>query len=103
MYNGKSIGPRMKTWGNPVLIGYSCEDFPSRTTLSCLLLRKEEIRPNTRPEILYNLSLQKRPACQTLSKALNVSSTMDRAAPELSKALAILSDTTVRRSAVEKT
>ena len=46
--------------------------------------------------------MRKRPACQTLSKALNVSSTMAGAAPELSKALAILSDTTVRRSAVDR-
>ena len=31
--------------------GYSSEDFPSRTTWRCLLLRKEEIRPNIWPEI----------------------------------------------------
>ena len=29
--------------GTPVLNGYSCEDVPSRTTQSRLLLRKEEI------------------------------------------------------------
>ena len=32
--------------GTPALIEYSCEDFPSRTTQSGLLLRKEEIKPN---------------------------------------------------------
>ena len=37
--------------GTPALTGYSCEDFPSSTTRSRLLLREEEIRPNTRPEI----------------------------------------------------
>ena len=31
----------------PALTGYSCEDFPSRTTQIHLLLRKEKIRPNT--------------------------------------------------------
>ena len=51
MYSRKSEGPRMEPWGTPTLTGYSCEDFPSRTTWSCLLLRKEEIRPNIWPEI----------------------------------------------------
>ena len=41
------------------------------------------------------------PACQTLSKALDISSTTVRVAPDLLKALAILSDTTIRRSAVD--
>ena len=36
----------MEPWRTPALTGYSCEDFPSRTTRSRLLLRKEEIRPN---------------------------------------------------------
>ena len=43
-----------------------------------------------------------RPACQTLSKALGILSTTARVAPDLLKALAILSDTTVRRSAVDQ-
>ena len=28
MYNKKSAGPRMESWGTPALAGYSCEDFP---------------------------------------------------------------------------
>ena len=51
MYNRKSIGPRMDPRGAPALSGYSCEDFPSKTMQSYLLLRKEEIRPNILPEI----------------------------------------------------
>ena len=51
MYSRKSVGPEMEPWGTPALTGYSCEDFPSRTTWSRLLLRKEEIRPNIWPEI----------------------------------------------------
>ena len=39
--------------------------------------------------------------CQTLSKALDISSATARVAPDLLKALAILSDATVRRSAVD--
>ena len=47
MYSRKSVGPSMEPRGTRALTGYSCEDFPSRTTRSRLLLRKEEIRPNT--------------------------------------------------------
>ena len=46
MYSRKTVGSRIDPWGTPALTRYSCEDFPSRTTGSCLLLRKEEIRPN---------------------------------------------------------
>ena len=41
-------------------------------------------------------------ACQNLSKTLDISSTTDRVAPNLLKLLAILSDTTVRKSAVDR-
>ena len=46
MYSRNSAGPRMEPSGTPALTGYSCEDFPSRTTECRLLLRKEKIRPN---------------------------------------------------------
>ena len=46
--------------------------------------------------------LWRRPACQTLSKALDVSSATAPAAPDLSKVLVFLSDTTVRRPAVDR-
>ena len=48
------------------------------------------------------LRLWRRSTCQTLSKALDIPSATARVAPELLKALAILSDTTVRRSAVDQ-
>ena len=44
----------------------------------------------------------RRPACQNLSKTLDISSATARVAPDLLKALAILSDTTMRRSAVDR-
>ena len=102
MDSRKSVGPRMDSWGTPALTGHSCEDIPSRTTQSCLLLRKEEIRPIIWPEIPYDLSLQRRQACQTLSKDLDISSATAQVAPNLSKALVILSDTTVRTSPVDR-
>ena len=42
----------------------------------------------------------RRPACQALSKAYDIASARARIAPDLLKALAILSETTVRRSAI---
>ena len=40
MYSIKSVGPRLEPRGTPGLTGYSCEDFPSITTRSGLLLKK---------------------------------------------------------------
>ena len=45
--------------------------------------------------------LGRREACQTLSKALDISSAIARVAPDLIKTLAILADTTVKKSSVE--
>ena len=73
----------MESWWTPALTGYSCEDFPSRTTQSCLLLRKEKIRPNIWPRIPLDLRLQRRPACKTLSRALD----NPRPAKSLSKSI----------------
>ena len=36
----------MESWGNPVLTGYFCGDFPSRTTPSRLLRRKDDKIPD---------------------------------------------------------
>ena len=46
MYSRKILGPRLDPLETPALTGYSCEDIPSRTTQSRLLLRKEKIRSN---------------------------------------------------------
>ena len=43
-----------------------------------------------------------RPACQTLLKALNISSASAQVVSDLLKALAIQSDTSVRRSAIDR-
>ena len=44
----------MEPWGTPVLVGCSREDLPSRITRSRPeLIRKDEISPNTRPELPY--------------------------------------------------
>ena len=37
----KCVQPRMEPWGTLALTGHSCEDFPSRTTCSRLLLKKK--------------------------------------------------------------
>ena len=68
IYSRKSVGPSMQPSGTPVLTEYFCENFPSRTTRSHRLVKKEEIRPNIWPEIPYDLSLWRRPACQPCQK-----------------------------------
>ena len=92
----------MEPSGALSLTRYSRENFPSRTTQSHLLPKKDEIRPNTRLEIPQDFSLRRRTACQTLSKALDILSVIGHVAPDLLKALAILSDTSVRRSTVDR-
>ena len=84
----------MKLSRTTALTGYFCKNFSSRITQSHLLLTKDE------PEIPQDLSLWRRPICQTLSKALDMSSATARVAPDLLKIVAILSDRTTRRSAV---
>ena len=74
------MGPRMGPWRTPVLTEYSCKDYWQKKEI-CILLRKEEIRPNIWPETPRDLSLCRGPAV---------------------KALAILSDTTVIRSVVDR-
>ena len=100
MYSRKSVGPRIKPWRTQAFTGYSWEELPSRTTWSHLLLRKEEIRTNIWPEIPLNL--WRRPACQTLSKVLNISGATARVATDLLKSLAILSDTTISLTTIVK-
>ena len=98
MNSRKSVGPRMQPWGTPALSGYSCEDFttPPRTTR-----RKKELRPDIWPEIPSDLKFVKKTTCETLPEVLDISSATAEVAPHLLKALSILSDTTVRRSAVD--
>ena len=52
-------------------------------------------------EIAQDWSLWRRPACHTQLKALDISSATAQVAPGLLKALEILSDTTVTRSAFD--
>ena len=102
MYSKKIVGPRMEPWGTPALTGYSSEDFPSRNNQK---LPSTERRRNKVKNLAWNskrLSLWRRPECQSLSKVLDISSATAQVAPDLLKTIAVLSDTTVRRSAVNR-
>ena len=48
------------------------------------------------------MSLWRRPACKTMSKDSDISGATAQVAPDLLKALAILSDITARRSEVDR-
>ena len=100
MYKRKSVGPKIGPWGTPALTGYFCNNILPRTTQSYPLLRKDKMRPNIWLGIPQELSLWKKALCQTMSKALNISSATAWVSPDLLKVLAVLSDTTVRRSAM---
>ena len=41
MYSRKSVGPRIEPQGTPALTGFTCENFPFRTTQSCLRKTKK--------------------------------------------------------------
>ena len=70
-----------------LLFGHSFNGIIFRTTQSHLLLRKDKMRLNTRLEISSGLSLWGKPACQTLSKALDISSNTVSVASEPLKVL----------------
>ena len=100
MYSRKIVEPRMKHWVTPTLLtGYSCEDFPFRATWNLLLPRKEEMRPNIWPEIPSDLRLWRRP---DPVERLGYIKCYSLSTPDLLKARAILADTTVRISAVDR-
>ena len=69
IYSRKSVGPRMQPWGAPALTGYSCEDFPSRTTQGRLLLRK--VKKTSMPNPVKGLGYMK---CYSLSSPRPVKS-----------------------------
>ena len=95
MYSRKSVAPSMEPWGTPALTGYSCEDFPK--------LSITEKRRNNAKYLSWNFIRLKFVKKTSMSNplALEISSATTQVAPDLLKASASLSDTTVRRSAVD--
>ena len=102
MYYRKSVGPRMGLWGAPALTGYSCGDFSFRTTRSRFFLRNKKnkvkyltwnsrrpnfVKKNIMPNSVKSLGYIK---CYISSSLRPV------------KDLAILFDTTVRKSAADR-
>ena len=98
MYSRKSVRPRMEPWRTPALTGYSCADLPSRNTRSCLLLGKEEIRPN----IWHEITFVKKIDMSNPVKSLGYTKCYSSSSPGLLIALAIPSDATARRSTVDR-
>ena len=91
----------MEPWGTPTLAGCSYENFPSRNSKTSITKK----RWNKAKYLTWNskrLKFVKKTACQTLLKDLDISNVKDRVGPDLWKGLTILSDTTVKRSAVDR-
>ena len=95
------MGPRMEPLGIPALTGYSCEDFPCRTIQSCLLLRKgDKVKYLTWNSI--RLNFVKKTSKPNPIKTLRYIKCCNSNSLRHIKSLGILSDTTVRRSAVNR-
>ena len=102
MNKRKRVGPRIEPCETPSLIANSGDHLSSKTTSSLRPLQKEEIIWKMSSVTPYAFSLWSRPLlCQTLSKALEMSKATAQMASDKFKVLAILSVTTVRRSAVD--
>ena len=97
IYSRNKVGPKMDSWGTPASTGCSCEDSHFEP-LEVAYYWKKKKKPNNWPEIPSNLSLWRRAACQTFSKAVDKSIASVWVAQDLLSAQAILSDGTVRRS-----
>ena len=73
IYIKKNKGPRIEPCGTPAQMSPQLEDWPFRTVL-CFLSAKKFLRSDSRsPETPHCLSLNMRPSCHTLSKALEMS------------------------------
>ena len=94
----------MKPWGTPAWTGCSCEDFPLLMTFyskPCITKKKR----NTSKYLSWNsirLKFVKRTSMSDPVKSLRYITCYNSTSPDLLKATAILSDTTVRRSAVDQ-
>ena len=65
MYCWKSLGSRMEM----DIPG----KYPIQNSSKPSITAKNKVMPKTWPKIPWDLSLKRRPACQTLAKALNIS------------------------------
>ena len=100
MYNRNSVDASMEP--SRITATYFCEDFPYRTPPKPSITEK---RQNKAKYLTWNpqdLSLWRKPAYQILSKTWISCATARGVASELIKALTILSDTAIKRSAVDR-
>ena len=102
MCNRKTLGPKMKRWGTVALTRYYWKEFLPRTPQSSLLLKKDNMMTNTGPGIPYVLNVWRRPACHTMTIALDISSVIALIAFHLLINSVILSNTTVIKSTVDQ-
>ena len=77
MYSKKSIGPRTEPCGTPDVTNYVMSDRAPLTETRCLRFdRNDAIQLCALPVIPYEVSLDRRRLCGTLSKALATSRRM---------------------------
>ena len=87
IYKRNRRGPRIEPCGTPALTEVQKEFIPGKTTRCLLSVRYSENQVSNDPETTADLSLKRRPLCQTLSKALLISQNIARTSLPSSRAL----------------
>ena len=87
IYKRKSRGPRIEHCGTPAFTEVQEELAPGKTTLCFLSFRYSEDQVHNDPDTPADLSLKRKPLCQTLSKAILMSQNMARTSLPSSRAL----------------
>jgi hypothetical protein len=68
-----SIGPSLESWGTPADIDLRSEMLSFILTENCLLSKNELMMLNKEDGVFIDFNLYKRPSCQTLSNAFDMS------------------------------
>ena len=98
----KNRNTMLGVWGTTELAGYCYENFPSRTNQVVYYWEKSQNKVKNLTWNFMTYFLGRKPACQTMLKALDISSALTWVASDQLKSLTILSDITVGRSAVHQ-
>ena len=73
IYIKNNNGPRVEPWGTPALTSVHEENFPFKTILCFLFIKKCFKTFNKLPDIPFSCNLNIIPSCQTLSNAFAIS------------------------------
>ena len=99
-YSRKSLGIRMEPWGTPELTRYSWKDFPSGTTTKLAITEKRWGKAKHKTRNSRRFLFLKKTSMPHPVESLGYINIHSSSSPRFINILAVLWDTTVRRSAV---